>query len=68
MYKAINECHSDGPLVLQVCKQYPNKDLTEFHTLCSILSGTIRRNQQVHVLQSDGIVAQSCTVDKLWIY
>jgi len=67
------ECDPKGPLVLNVLKLYHSSDQREFYSFARVISGTIRRGQNVKVLgeaynleeQEDVNVKQ---VEKLWIY
>lgn len=47
---AIENCHQDGPLVVQVTKLFNTSDATSFHALGRVMSGIAKAGQQVRVL------------------
>ena len=47
---AIESCHQDGPLVVQVTKLFNTSDATSFHALGRVMSGIAKAGQQVRVL------------------
>lgn len=69
----MNECNSEGPLMVHTVKLYPNPDATGFHVLGRVFSGTLYANQQVRILgenytledEEDSRLGQ---VGRLWIY
>ena len=48
--ESMGQCHSDGPLVIQVSKLYPTMDATAFRAFGRILSGTVKIGDKVRVL------------------
>ena len=47
---SIEDCNSDGPLVVQVTKLFHTPDAAGFHSFGRVLSGTAKPGQQVRVL------------------
>ena len=47
---AIESCHQDGPLIVQVTKMFNTPDATSFYALGRVMSGTAKTGQQVRVL------------------
>ena len=47
---AIQACHQDGPLVVQVTKLYNTPDATSFYALGRVMCGVAKAGQQVRVL------------------
>ncbi|WFD31171.1 hypothetical protein MSPP1_002205 [Malassezia sp. CBS 17886] len=46
-------CDADGPLLVDIVKQYPTTDAGAFRAFGRVLSGTVRRGQPVKVLGAD---------------
>ncbi|EAR95586.1 elongation factor G domain protein (macronuclear) [Tetrahymena thermophila SB210] len=49
-FEKIKECDPEGPLVINVVKQYNKQDCMSFDVFGRVISGTIRKNQTVKVL------------------
>ena len=47
---AIEACHQDGPLIVQVTKLFNTSDATGFYALGRVMSGIAKAGQQVRVL------------------
>lgn len=70
--KAIRECDPQGPLIVQVTKQYPSQDATTFNAFGLVLSGTLRAGSDVKVLgesysASDEEDLQVLPISRIWI-
>lgn len=70
--QAIRQCDPNGPLVVQVTKQYSSQDATSFNAFGLVLSGTLREKSYVRVLGEsysalDEEDSKNLTVSKLWI-
>lgn len=71
--KAIRDCDPNGPLIVQVAKQYSSQDATSFNALGLVLSGTLRPDSDVRVLGEsysnlDEEDSRILPVGKIWIY
>lgn len=47
---AIETCHQDGPLIVQITKLFNTSDATNFYALGRVMSGIAKAGQQVRVL------------------
>lgn len=70
---AIRECSPDGPLIVQVTKQYASQDATTFNAFGLVLSGTLKTGSDVRVLGEtystmDEEDSRILPVSKLWIF
>lgn len=70
---AIRECNPDGPLVVQITKQYASQDATSFNAFGLVLSGTLKTGADVRVLGEsystmDEEDSRILPVSKLWIF
>lgn len=44
IYESIGQCNADGPLVVNIVKQYNKQDCMSFDVFGRVLSGTIRKD------------------------
>ncbi|XP_057420548.1 110 kDa U5 small nuclear ribonucleoprotein component CLO [Lotus japonicus] len=73
IYKAMTQCDSSGPLMVNVTKLYPKSDCSVFDAFGRVYSGKIQTGQTVRVLgegyspddEEDMTVKE---VTKLWVY
>ncbi|CAN6656802.1 pre-mRNA-splicing factor Snu114p [Trichomonascus vanleenenianus] len=68
----LSKCDPEGPLMVYIAKMYNNADATEFYALARVISGTLRRGQDVQVLgetfsPADQEDAFDERVEELWI-
>ncbi|TRY62642.1 hypothetical protein TCAL_11965 [Tigriopus californicus] len=66
-------CDQDGRLMVHTTKQYPNEDLTCFHVLGRVMSGTLHSEQEIRLLGENYTIydeedSRNLTVGRLWIY
>ena len=66
-------CDQEGRLMVHTTKQYPNDDLTCFHVLGRVMSGTLHSGQEVRLLGENYTMfdeedSRNLTVGRLWIY
>lgn len=73
IYKAMTQCDSSGPLMVNITKLYPKSDCSVFDAFGRVYSGKIQTGQTVRVLgegyspddEEDMTVKE---VTKLWVY
>ncbi|CAJ2634592.1 116 kDa U5 small nuclear ribonucleoprotein component [Trifolium pratense] len=73
IYKAMTQCDSSGPLMVNITKLYPKSDCSVFDAFGRVYSGTLQTGQSVRVLgegyspddEEDMTVKE---VTKLWVY
>ncbi|XP_058759640.1 110 kDa U5 small nuclear ribonucleoprotein component CLO [Vicia villosa] len=73
IYKAMTQCDSSGPLMVNITKLYPKSDCSVFDAFGRVYSGKIQTGQAVRVLgegyspddEEDMTVKE---VTKLWVY
>ncbi|GAU33771.1 hypothetical protein TSUD_393330 [Trifolium subterraneum] len=73
VYKAMTQCDSSGPLMVNITKLYPKSDCSVFDAFGRVYSGTLQTGQSVRVLgegyspddEEDMTVKE---VTKLWVY
>ncbi|PIA15476.1 P-loop containing nucleoside triphosphate hydrolase protein [Coemansia reversa NRRL 1564] len=70
---AMRNCDANGPLVVNIGKQYPSADGTQFYALGRIFSGSIKTGEKVRVLgegysPGDDEDMALATVTNAWIY
>ena len=50
MFGKIKDCDPNGPLVINIVKQYNKQDCMSFDVFGRVISGTIKKDQSVKVL------------------
>jgi U5 small nuclear ribonucleoprotein component len=68
----MKECDPEGPLMVQVSKLYHTTDAQSFRAFGRILSGTLRKGQELKVLgegysPEDEEDMMMATVEDIWI-
>ena len=68
----MKECDPEGPLMVQVAKLYHTTDAQSFRAFGRILSGTLRKGQELKVLgegysPEDEEDMMTATVEDIWI-
>jgi U5 small nuclear ribonucleoprotein component len=73
IYKAMTQCDSSGPLMVNITKLYPKSDCSVFDAFGRVYSGTLQTGQSVRVLgegyspdDEEDMTAKEVT--KLWVY
>jgi 116 kDa U5 small nuclear ribonucleoprotein component len=69
---SMRECRSDGPVSVHITKLYHATDAQSFRALGRVISGTLKKGEQVKVLgegysPEDEEDMMRATVDDLWV-